>query len=174
MMELSYPSFKKLLLSFNWLIVHCSAFVGSETWENIIFSFRLKLKMNVLLKLSIFVLSASLTIASKKRCLKNVRRLKKQNAQLKSIIEELESDGEWGSWSGWSACRSSSFCEKGFTTRSRSCTPQGKYCEGDTLEAKECDRECPTGLKKTIKRWYTYNIHFPAGHYINHFSFTSA
>ena len=106
--------------------------------------------MNVLLKLSIFVLSASLTIASKKRCLKNVRRLKKQNAQLKSIIEELESDGEWGSWSSWSGCRSSSFCGKGFTTRSRSCTPPGKYCEGDTVEAQECDIKCPTsGLNKS-------------------------
>ena len=120
-----------------------------------IFSFRLKLKMNVLLKLSIFVLSASLTIASKKRCLKNVRRLKKQNAQLKSIIEELESDGEWGSWSGWSDCRSSSFCGRGFTTRSRSCTPQGKYCEGDTVEVKECDSECPPGLNKSIKQGFT-------------------
>ena len=108
--------------------------------------------MNVLLKLSIIVISASLTIASKKRCLKNVKKLKKQNEELKSIIEELESDGEWGSWSGWSGCRSSSFCGRGFTTRDRSCTPPGKYCEGDTVEAQECDSECPTGLNKSIKQ----------------------
>ena len=121
--------------------------------------------MIVQLKLSIFVISASLTIiASKKnRCknvmkCKNVKILKNENEQLKIDIEELENyvkeletDGEWGSWSGWSACRSSSFCGRGFTTRSRSCTPQGKYCEGDTVEAQECDKiQCPTtGLKKS-------------------------
>ena len=119
--------------------------------------------MIALLKLSMFVISASLTIASK-RCCRNVKKLKKQNKQLKiqneqlqvqneqleSIIVELESDGEWGSWSGWSDCRSSSFCGRGFTTRSRSCTPQGKYCEGDTVEAQECDIKCPTsGLNKS-------------------------
>ena len=133
--------------------------------QNIIFSFHLKLKMIAILKLSILLISASLTIASK-RCCRNVKKLKKQNKQLQiqnkqlqiqndqlqvqneqlqlqneqleSIIQELETDGEWGSWSGWSACRSISFCGRGFTTRSRSCTPQGKYCEGDTVEAQEC------------------------------------
>ena len=112
--------------------------------------------MITLLKLSIFVLSASLTIASK-RCCRNVKKLKKQNKQLQlqneeleSTIKELETDGEWGSWSSWSDCRSSSFCGKGFTTRSRSCTPQGKYCEGDTVEAQKCDIKCPTsGLNKS-------------------------
>ena len=117
--------------------------------------------MIALLKLSIFVISASfieanhdykfikdsgndLTVCKKdlkdsiklsKRYLRKIMRLKKLNEQLESQIEELESDGEWGSWSGWSDCRSSSFCGRGFTTRSRSCTPQGKYCEGDTVEA---------------------------------------
>ena len=137
--------------------------------------------MIALLNLSIFVLSASfikanydfnfnkdsgneLTVCKKdlkdsiklsKRYLRKIRRLKKQNEQLESQIEELESDGEWGSWSGWSGCRSSSFCGKGFTTRNRSCTPQGKYCEGDTLEAQECDSECPPGLNKSIKQGFT-------------------
>ena len=55
--------------------------------------------MITLLKLSIFLISASLTIASKKRCLRNVKKLKKQNEELQSIIQELEADGEWGSWS---------------------------------------------------------------------------
>ena len=104
-------------------------------------------------------------LTSKKRnCQGIIRRLKKQKDQLKiqnnqlqiqneelqSIIQELEADGEWGSWSGWSACRSSSFCGRGFTTRSRSCTPPGKYCEGDTVEVETCDNgQCPsTGLKK--------------------------
>ena len=112
--------------------------------------------MITLLKLSILVLSTSLTIASK-RCCRNVKKLKKQNKQLQlqneeleSTIKELETDGEWGSWSSWSDCRSSSFCGKGFTTRSRSCTPAGKYCEGDTVEAQECDIKCPTsGLNKS-------------------------
>ena len=122
--------------------------------------------MITLLKLSIFLISASLTIATK-RCCRNVKKLKKQNKQLKiqneqlqvqneqlqiqneqleSIIEELESDGEWGSWSSWSACKSSSFCGIGFATRSRSCTPQGKYCEGDTVEVEEC---LTSGLNKS-------------------------
>ena len=123
------------------------------------FSFHLKLKMITLLKLSIFVILASLTMATK-RCCRNVKKLKKQNKQLKiqneqlqvqneqleSIIEELESDGEWGSWSSWSACKSSSFCGIGFATRSRSCTPQGKYCEGDTVEVEEC---LTSGLNKS-------------------------
>ena len=134
------------------------------------FSFHLKLKMNAILNLSIFVISASFTIAfnddffksSKsrhKRCLNNARKLKRQNKQLQieiadleEYVEELETDGEWGSWSGWSGCRSSSFCGKGFTTRNRSCTPPGKYCEGDTVEAQECDMKCPTtGLNKSLK-----------------------
>ena len=138
------------------------------------FSFHMKLKMIALLKVSLFVISASFieanndfnfiknggnelivckkdlkdSIKLSKRYLRKLRRLKKQNEQLESIIQELESDGEWGSWSGWSACRSSSFCGKGFTTRSRSCTPPGKYCDGDTVEVQECNSECPTGFKK--------------------------
>ena len=120
--------------------------------------------MNALLKLLIFVLSASLTIATR-RCCRNVKKLKKQNEQLKiqneqleSQIAELETDGEWGSWSGWSAC--SSFCGKGFTTRNRSCTPQGKYCEGDTVEVEECDNgRCPTaGLKKTSCPYFNVKL----------------
>ena len=119
--------------------------------------------MITLLKLSIFLISASLTMATK-RCCRNVKKLKKQNeqlkiqnAQLESIIEELEADGEWGSWSGWSDCRSSSFCGRGFATRSRSCTPPGKYCEGDTVEAQECDIQCPTkGLNKTNQARYFF------------------
>ena len=138
--------------------------------------------MITLLKLSILVISASFieanhdynfikesgndlnvckkdlkdSIKLSKRYLRKIRRLKKQNEQLESQIEELESDGEWGSWSGWSDCRSSSFCGKGFTTRSRSCTPPGKYCEGDTVEAQECDSECPPGLNKSNQaRFYT-------------------
>ena len=124
--------------------------------------------MITLLKLSILVISASfikanydfnikdsgneLTVCKKdlkdsiklsKRYLRKIRRLKKQNEELESIIKETH--GEWGSWSDWSACRSSSFCGRGFTTRSRSCTPPGKYCEGDTLEVEECDSECLTG-----------------------------
>ena len=143
------------------------------------FSIYLKLKMITLLNISIFVISASFIEANQdyifikdsgndlnvckkdlkdsiklsKRYLRKIRRLKKQNEQLESQIEELESDGEWGSWSGWSGCRSSSFCGKGFTTRSRSCTPPGKYCEGDTVEVQQCDKiQCPTtGLNKLIK-----------------------
>ena len=125
--------------------------------------------MITLLKLSILVISASfikanhdynfikesgndLNVCKKdlkdyiklsKRYLRKIRRLKKQNEELESIIKETH--GEWGSWSDWSACRSSSFCGRGFTTRSRSCTPPGKYCEGDTLEVEECDSECLTG-----------------------------
>ena len=133
-------------------MTYCSLF--SIYWiaeKSIIFSLYLTLKMITLLKLSIFLISASLTIASKKRCLRNVKKLKKQNEELQNIIQELETDGEWGSWSGWSDCRSSSFCGRGFTTRSRSCTPAGKYCEGDTVEVKECDNgQCPTtGLNKS-------------------------
>ena len=112
--------------------------------------------MITLLKLSIFVISASLTIATK-RCCRNAKKLKKQNEQLKiqneqleNIIQELEADGEWGSWSGWSACSTSSFtCRRGFTTRNRSCTPQGKYCEGDTVEVEECST---SGQNKSIKQ----------------------
>ena len=136
------------------------------------FSFHMKLKMIALLKVSLFVISASFieanndfnfiknggnelivckkdlkdSIKLSKRYLRKIRRLKKQNEELESIIKETH--GEWGSWSDWSACRSSSFCGRGFTTRNRSCTPPGKYCEGDTVEAQECDSECPTGLKK--------------------------
>ena len=125
--------------------------------------------MITLLKLSILVISASFieanhdynfikesgndlnvckkdlkdSIKLSKRYLRKIRRLKKQNEELESIIKETH--GEWGSWSDWSACRSSSFCGRGFTTRSRSCTPPGKYCEGDTLEVEECDSECLTG-----------------------------
>ena len=135
-----------------------------------------------LLNLSIFVISASLTItyndffysfrksssgcrkelnvckSRHKRCLNNARKLKRQNKQLQieiedleEYVEELETEGEWGSWSGWSAC--SSFCGRGFTTRSRMCTPPGKYCEGDTVEVQQCDKiQCPTtGLNKLIK-----------------------
>ena len=139
--------------------------------------------MNVLLKLSIIVISASLNIAyndfiygrsrssgcrkqlnvcksKHKRCLKSARKWKTLSEQLQieieeleGYVEELETHGEWGSWSGWSACRSSSFCGRGFTTRSRMCTPPGKYCEGDTVEVQQCDKiQCPTtGLNKLIK-----------------------
>ena len=33
--------------------------------------------------------------------------------------------------------------------------PPGKYCEGDTVEAQECDSECPPGLNKSIKQGFT-------------------
>ena len=140
-------------------MTYCSLF--SIYWiaeKSIIFSLYLTLKMITLLKLSIFLISASLTIASKKRCLRNVKKLNKQNEELQNIIQELETDGEWGSWSGWSAC--SSFCGKGFTTRNRSCTPQGKYCEGDTVEVEECDNgRCPTaGLKKTSCPYFNVKL----------------
>ena len=133
--------------------------------------------MIALLKLSIFVISASLTIAyndefiyrllrnrkgsncrkelnvcksKHKRCLNNARKLKKQNVQLQieieeleDYVEELETHGEWGNWSAWTAC--SSFCGRGFTKKYRRCTPQGKYCEGDTVEVEECDNgQCPS------------------------------
>ena len=141
-----------------------------------------------LLNLSIFVISASLTItyndffysfrksssgcrkelnvckSRHKRCLNNARKLKRQNKQLQieiedleEYVEELETEGEWGSWSGWSACRSISFCGRGFTTRSRSCTPQGKYCEGDTVEVEEC---LTSGLNKSRSSRSDWEINF--------------
>ncbi|XP_060786809.1 properdin-like [Neoarius graeffei] len=63
-------------------------------------------------------------------------------------VKHCPENGAWSEWGAWEPC--SVTCERGFRTRTRTCSnPPPKYggvCEGHSLEAETCDTEtvCPT------------------------------
>lgn len=64
----------------------------------------------------------------------------------------LPIDGGWSSWSDWSGC--SATCGPGQQTRYRMCdspTPNfgGAFCEGDSIQRRDCDIFCPDSIPLT-------------------------